>query len=169
MYNSGRLATALAAWEKVTPPARIFAAMAGFWEEAGLPPTLSQQDLFAAFWRCVEALTPLEVREQVRDALCYDLCRTDYPAGHELAFFSREDEGKRGSEEKELALGLARQRGCDPASRVRWVSHRFARDYRRSPWGEGDIELLFAYISAAGRGLVVEIAEVGRRGTGKDT
>lgn len=165
IYNSGRFATALAAWERTTPASRIFDAMADLWEREDIPLTLSQHDLFAAFWRCAAELAPREVREEIRDALCYDLCRTDYPGGRELAFFSKEDGGKRRPDERDRALELARQRGNDAAGRVRWASRRFSRDYRTTPWREGEIELLFVYVSAPGRGLAVEIADIGRNGT----
>lgn len=168
VYNSGRFATALAAWERTTPASRIFDAMAGLWEREDIPLTLSQHDLFAAFWRCAEELAPQETREGIRDALCYDLCRTDYPGGRELEFFPKEHEGRRPNE-KEQALELVRQRGGDTAGRVRWISRRFGRDYRMTPWREGEVELLFVYLSAAGRGLAVEIAETGRHGTKEET
>ena len=160
VYNSGRFATALAAWGKTTPSARIFAAMAEFWETAEIPLTLSLHDLFAAFWRCSHEVAPLEARENIRDALCYDLCLTDYPGGRELAFFLKEDEGSKCPEMKDRALELARQRGSGAAGRVRWISRRFARDYRTSPWRKEKVELLFVYVSAPGRGLSVEIAEI---------
>ncbi len=160
VYNSGRFATALAAWEKTTPSARIFAAIAEFWERADIPLTLSLHDLFAAFWRCANEVAPLEARENIRDALCYDLCLTDYPGGRELAFFLKEDEGSKCPGVKDRALELARQRGGDAAGRVRWISRRFARDYRTPPWPEEKVELLFVYVSAPGRGLSVEIAEI---------
>jgi len=169
VYNSGRFATALAAWERTTPASRIFDSMAGLWEREDIPLTLSQHDLFAAFWRCAHELVPLEARGDIRDALCYDLCRTDYPAGRELAFFPKEAEGKRSPEERERALELVRQRGHDSAGRVRWISRRFARDYRMTPWREGEVELLFVYLSAPGQGLAVEIAEIGRHGTKEET
>ena len=160
VYNNGRFPTALAAWEKTTPSARIFAIMAEFWETAEIPLALSQHDLFAALWHCAKEVAPLEARESIRDALCYDLCLTDYPGGRELAFFLKEDEGSKCPEVKDRALELARQRGGDATGRVRWISRRFARDYRTSPWREGEIELLFVYVSAPGRGLSVEIAEI---------
>ncbi|RII26269.1 MAG: B12-binding domain-containing radical SAM protein [Geobacter sp.] len=169
VYNSGRFATALAAWEKTTPSARIFAAMAEYWETTEIPLTLSQHDLFAAFWRCANELAPLEAREGIRDALCYDLCLTDYPGGRELAFFLKEDEGGKGPNMKEQALELARQGGDDVGGRVRWISRRFARDYRMAPWQEGEIELLFVYLSAPGKGLSVEIAKIGQPGMAEDT
>ncbi|MBT0653713.1 B12-binding domain-containing radical SAM protein [Geomobilimonas luticola] len=169
VYNSGRFATALAAWERTTPASRIFNAMADLWEREDIPLSLSQHDLFAAFWRCAAELAPREVREEIRDALCYDLCRTDYPGGRELAFFSKEDGGKRRPDERDRALELARQRGNDAAGRVRWVRRRFARDYRTTPWREGESELLFVYVSAPGRGLAVEITDIGRNGTKEET
>ncbi|GFE57690.1 B12-binding domain-containing radical SAM protein [Geobacter sp. AOG1] len=169
VYNSGRFATPLAAWGKTTSPARIFAAMAEFWEREDISLTLSQPDLFAAFWSCAEALAPQEVREDIRDALCYDLCLTDYPGGRELGFFTKEEVRARRNEEKEIALELVQRRGGDAAGRVRWISRRFARDYRRTPWREGEIDLLFVYVSAPGKGLSVEIAEIGQPGMAEDT
>lgn len=153
LYNSGKFATALSAAGRTLPLSRFFAAAAQFWDEADLPPHLSQPALFEALWRFAESFLTEEEREGFRDALAYDFCLADYPTGKLPGFFA--GNGRQGAREESAAL--AKQFGIAAGSRVRSFRCRFGRDYRQMPWRGGPVELLFVYAATPGKGLEVKV------------
>ena len=149
LYNSGRFGATLKELSRDTPLARLFSALAEFFEREGLASNLSLPLLFEAVWRFGSARLAGGKLERLREALCFDLCLTGYPGGNSPSFFSvNVEKGKRGA-----PAGLA----ATPGERMRYYRHRFCRDYRQEPWAEAEIELTFVYRSAPGQGLKVEI------------
>jgi anaerobic magnesium-protoporphyrin IX monomethyl ester cyclase len=158
IYNSGKFRTVLTLLAGTIPLSRFFAAAANYWEDAEPLPNLSQPELFETLWRCAAGFLPERELEQFRDALCFDFCLADYPAASRLpGFFAGEGNPVKHGKEKEMSAGLRQQLGIAEGSRVRTFRRGFARDYRRAPWIEGLVELLFVYISAPGRGLRLEV------------
>jgi anaerobic magnesium-protoporphyrin IX monomethyl ester cyclase len=97
---------------------------------------------------------------EFRDALCFDFCLADYPVAARLpGFFTVTGNSRQHGKEKEMGSGLKQQLAIAAGSRVRTFRRGFARDYRSVPWIEGEVELLFVYISAPGRGLRVEVLQ----------
>jgi anaerobic magnesium-protoporphyrin IX monomethyl ester cyclase len=159
--NSGKYRTALTLAAQTHPLSRFFAAAAQYWEDAVLPPCLSQTALFEAIWQFTEGFLPAGEQEEFRDALCFDFCLADYPAASRLpGFFTDERKQWQHGKEKEMSTGLRQQLGIADESRVRTFRRIFAEDYRSIPWIEGKVEFLFVYISAPGKGLRVEVLKV---------
>jgi anaerobic magnesium-protoporphyrin IX monomethyl ester cyclase len=156
VYNSGKFSTSLALIAQTIPLSRFLATAAAYWEEADLPPHLSQTALFEALWRFADGFLPAKDNEQFRDALCFDFCRADYPVAGKLPGFFGEGgnlaESRKGKDE--IATVMLRL-DIAAGSRVRTFSRRFALDYRSTPWQEGPVELLFVYVAAPGKGLEV--------------
>jgi anaerobic magnesium-protoporphyrin IX monomethyl ester cyclase len=153
-YNSGRFGTALAQIGRLVERTAFwdrFAALPA-WEEASSH--LPLRDQFELFWQAAEPVAPADGRELVRDALCYDYCRTGYPAGDLPSFFPAE-----GLENPSPSIGgshrQARLMVGDREGKVRGFSRCFARDYRVAGWPEGPVELVFGYLSAPDRGQQV--------------
>lgn len=154
IHNSGRFRASLAVLEEAAPLSHIFHLMALFWEREAIPPTLSQNALFEAFWRfCAEGAAHPDF-ETLSDALCYDFCLMERPAGRPPSFM--EGSGESGQSEKGKISGLIKGMEIAEGSKVRSFSRRFRRDYTRRPFREGETDLLFIYISAPGKGLRVE-------------
>ncbi|MCM2359948.1 MAG: B12-binding domain-containing radical SAM protein, partial [Geobacteraceae bacterium] len=157
VYNSGRFGATLKALAETAPLAPVLSRFARFREEEGTDGPLSREALFELVWRFAGSETAGERREAVREALCYDYCLADYPAGRLPVFFCGSCAPAR-LERGELEQ-IGQRLGVEGGSRVRGFSRRFARDFRRHPWQGGELELLFVYISAPGRGLRVEVLE----------
>jgi len=149
VYNSGRFATALTVFGEAMPLAEFFAAAADFFDADGNGASLSLSALFDTLWRFAEAELDEAHRERLRDALCFDYCLTGYPGGNVPAFFPR-----RTPSGKKLPAAPPARHG----ERLRYYSSVFARDYRETPWREGETELTFLYRSAPGEGLEVTVA-----------
>ena len=150
LYNSGRFATSLAVLGGISPLSKVFAAAAEFFEQQGSASNLSLAALFEALWSFADATLGKRERERLRDALSYDLCLTGYPGGNTPDFFEVQQE----KGERSVPEGLPKAKG---AERVRYYRRQFARDYRKSPWVEGTVQLTFIYRSAPGEGLQVEV------------
>jgi anaerobic magnesium-protoporphyrin IX monomethyl ester cyclase len=160
IFNGGKFRTFLAAVGTALPLSDFFAAAAAYWEEAELPPHLSQSALFDAAWRFTNDFMQEPQREAFRDALTFDFCLADYPAaGRCPDFFGDEGKQEQKGREREEIASLAQRLGIAAGSRIRTFSRSFARDYRSTPWGEGQVELKFVYISAPGKGLEVKVLE----------
>ncbi|KAF0220372.1 MAG: anaerobic magnesium-protoporphyrin IX monomethyl ester [Geobacteraceae bacterium] len=158
-YNSGRFAATLTTLAEAIPLSRFFAMLGRYWEEEEITSHLSQTRLFEVLWTFVECSVHENEAEKVRDALRYDYCRAEYPAGGRFPGFF---EGYRGTgrHEKMDVSAVVQQLGIEVGSRVRTFAGRFSRDYNRTPWGKGDVELLFVYISHPGRGLQVQVITI---------
>jgi anaerobic magnesium-protoporphyrin IX monomethyl ester cyclase len=158
--NSGRFRTTLAQIATTNPLSEFFAQAAECWENAGLPPTLSQSALFDALWRFAGEILPDEEMEWFLDALCFDFCLAEYPSLSKLpGFFRGKGDSRKGNARGDNAAYMEKLE-IPSGSRVRSFRHDFERDYLGTPWGEGAAEFLFVYISAPGRGLRVEVMKV---------
>lgn len=159
-HNSGRFAATLAALARIAPLARVFAGLAEFREHQ--PPDIhsSLAGLFEALWDFGKEFTAGDVRERVREALCYDYCLAEYPAVGRLPRFFP-DSGTAPTREGtgESPAGLARRLGIGKGCRVRTFRRRFAWDPRLSPDERREVNLVFVYISSPGRGLEVRVLE----------
>ena len=158
-YNSGRFGTTLALLATAMPLAQFFAAFAAYREERSVEGT-SLAALFEAFWVFIQDSGTEEEREGVREALCFDYCRADYPAAGRLPrFFPARIETAERKGKTETIAALSRRLGIGGDSRVRIFRHRFSRDFRMRPEAFGTTELLFVYISAPGKGLEVRVLD----------
>lgn len=158
-YNNGKFDVTLKVMAEFFPFARFFDEFARFWEDEETAAHLSQIKLFEVLWTFVEGSLQGNEAEKVRDALRYDFCRAEYPAGGKLPGFF-EGRGETGREEKMDTSAVFQRLGIEAGSRVRTFAGRFSVDYSRTPWEEGDVELLFVYISHPGRGLQVKVMTV---------
>jgi anaerobic magnesium-protoporphyrin IX monomethyl ester cyclase len=154
-HNSDKFNATLAVAAEALPLANFFDELARFWEGDELPPHLSREHLFTKLWQFCSSVLATPAAEKLRDALCYDYCLADYPAGELPSYFSgnrlRRESGK-------VAMpAVVRNLGIATGSRVRTFAWQFARDYRRQPLAEVEVELLFVYVSAPGKGLRVEV------------
>ncbi len=154
-HNSGRFSATLAVAAEELPLASFFNELACFWEKDELPAHLSREHLFTKLWQFGSGALAAPAAETMREALCYDYCLADYPAGELPAYFS--NNGLRRESGKVAMPAVVRTLGIAPESRVRTFAWRFARDYRRQPWSGGEVDLLFVYVSAPGKGLRVEV------------
>jgi len=158
IYNSGKFRTVLALVAGTLPLSQFFAAAAQQWDDSEYLPNLSQPELFETLWRFAEGFLPELELAGFRDALCYDFCLADYPAAAGLpGFFADAGEPGRRGKEKDMGADLKQLLGIAAGSRVRTFKREFVRDYRSVPWIAGEVELLFVYISARGKGLRVEV------------
>jgi radical SAM superfamily enzyme YgiQ (UPF0313 family) len=156
-YNSGRFGATLAVLAAATPLAKLFDALAAYREKRPVEGA-SLAALFNAFWDFIQDSWMGE--ERVREALCFDYCRADYPvAGRLPRFFpAGTDTAERGRKTETIAA-LAGRLGIAGDSRVRIYRHRFSRDFRVHPDVLRTTELLFVYISAPGNGMEVRVLE----------
>lgn len=157
VHNSGRFGATLRALAETAPLSQVFSRFARFREAEVREEHLSREALFELVWRFAESMVAEDRREDIREALSYDFCLTEYPAGRLPDFFGTT--GAPAKPEKDELERIVQRLGIGKGSRVRLFSRRFARDYRGYPWREGEVELLFVYISAPGRGLRVEVLE----------
>ncbi|GFO68365.1 B12-binding domain-containing radical SAM protein [Geomonas limicola] len=149
-YNSGRFVASLAVLTEKAPLSRVFAEVAVWFEERGLVGQLSLALLFEKLWEFAGERLAGEERERLQDALCFDYCLVGYPGGARPAFFTAQEEAVQAGAPAKLPKG-----GKD--ERVRYYRRRFARDYRQTPWQEGELVISFLYRSAPGAGLRVEV------------
>ncbi|HJV36647.1 B12-binding domain-containing radical SAM protein [Geomonas sp.] len=153
VYNSGRFPASLEVLAASAPLSEVFAAAADFFEGEGGVQNLSLTALFEAIWRFACSRMPAEGQEEFRDALSYDFCLTGYPGGNTPAFFD--------STAKTAPKGPAAELPAPRAGeRIRQYRRQFARDYRTTPWAEGETEITFVYRSAPGEGLRVDVLSV---------
>ena len=157
VHNSGRFGATLRSLERYAPLAQIFSRLAQFREHEGIEGPLSREALFELVWRFALTLPADDRTEEVREALCYDYCAADYPAGRPPVFFTGccAPAGWAKGEMEEVAQRL----GIDKGSRIRGYERTFGRDYRKFPWQEGEVRLRFVYVSAPGKGLRIEVLE----------
>ncbi|HLO27293.1 MAG TPA: DUF4080 domain-containing protein, partial [Geobacteraceae bacterium] len=158
--NSGRFTATLAEMARTAPLSRVFAALAEFRERRPPGADRSLVALFEALWDFGREFAAGKGEERLREALCYDYCRAEYPGGQNLPRFFPESgaaTAKNGPEEK--TAELARRLGIGKECRVRTFSRRFDRDPRRPRGSNGGVDLQFVYISAPGRGLEVRILD----------
>jgi hypothetical protein len=132
---------------------------ARFWEEGEITSHLSQTRLFEVLWAFAAYSVQGNGGEKIRDALRYDYCRAEYPAGGKLPGFFGGDAEAGGREKVDVSEAVQRL-GIEAGSRVRTFVGRFHRDYSRAPGKEGEVELLFVYISHPGRGLRVQVIDI---------
>lgn len=159
-YNSGRFPATLAELARTARLARVFAGLAEFWESVEQDAGRSLAGLFESLWSFGGEMTAGEERERLREALCYDYCLAEYPAAGRLpGFFPEVGRAAVVGEVRERHAELARRLGIGAESRIRSFRWRFDRDYRQPPGVEGEVTLLFVYISAPGRGLEVRVLE----------
>jgi anaerobic magnesium-protoporphyrin IX monomethyl ester cyclase len=159
-FNSGRFRTTLVQLSTTNPLSEFFAEAAEYWENAGLPQSLSQSALFAALWRFAGDRLPKVELEGFRDALCFDFCLTEYPALSKLpAFFRGKGDVRKGNAREDNAA-IMEKLEIPSGSRVRSFRCGFDRDYLGTTCEKGPAEFLFVYISAPGRGLRVEVMKV---------
>jgi anaerobic magnesium-protoporphyrin IX monomethyl ester cyclase len=158
-FNSGRFTRALMQIARSQPLSTFFARAAEYWQRMEVAANLSQAALFEALWRCAgESMDGLEM-DEFRDALCYDFCMAEYPSSARLpSFFG--GVGKSGNT-RERTAGLPERLEVPSGSRVRTFSRVFGRDCRSWPWKEGEVEILFVYISTPGKGLTIEALDMG--------
>jgi radical SAM superfamily enzyme YgiQ (UPF0313 family) len=150
--NSGRFRTFLHALAASMEMARFYTDLAGFWETNAIPAHLSLADLFRTLWQfCSTTLSP-EVREPCRDALRFDYCLVEYPAGRLPAFLG---EASTGTLHRERIDAMVRDISPPQGSRVRTFLAGFPRDYRHPPFTDGRTDILFVYVSTPGAGLRV--------------
>jgi len=160
VFNSGRFRTIIAQTATTHPLSEFFSSAAGYWNIAGLPSNISQSALFDALWRFAVDYLPEPELEGFRDALCFDFCLAEYPSVSMLpGFFKGNREVRKGNAREDNAANMQKLE-IPPGSRVRSFRHPFSRDYLCTPWGNGPAEFLFVYISAPGRGLLVEVMKV---------
>jgi len=158
-YNSGRFGATLAVLASATSPARLFDACAAY-REARPPEGTSLAALFEGFWDFIRDSWTGEDLERLREALCFDYCRADYPVAGRLPRFFPEGSETAGRRGKPATIAdLARKHGIAGDCRVRVHRHRFSRDFRVHQEVPRATELQFVYISTPGRGLEVRILE----------
>jgi anaerobic magnesium-protoporphyrin IX monomethyl ester cyclase len=157
-FNSGRFRTALFQIAAGHPLSDFFYEASRHWKDEALPTSMSQTDLFDALWRFSTGYLGVAELEEFRDALCFDFCMIEYPSSGKFPSFF-EGDGKAGKT-REIIEGLTDKLDIPAGSRVRSFSRMFQRDYRSHPWGEGRVELLFVYVSAAGKGQRVEVMNI---------
>jgi anaerobic magnesium-protoporphyrin IX monomethyl ester cyclase len=159
-FNSGRFRTVLAQIATTNPLSEFFAQAAVYWENAGLPATLSQTALFEALWRFAVDCLPQAELEGFRDVLCFDFCLAEYPSMSKLPdFFKDKGDARKGNAKEDNAAYMEKLKIIS-GSRVRSFRYGFDRDYLGTTWREGPVEFLFAYISAPGSGLRIEVMKV---------
>lgn len=156
IYNSGRFPNTLTAVAGQRELAVFFRDMARQAVREQTPAQSSVRGLFEQFWTFVrESLSPTAA-EDVRDALCFDYCRGEYPStGLIPSFFPRDWQIPGTSldrKQRELILAAI---APPPGSRVRTYEGTFAKDYTTSPPGPGPARVLFVSVAAAGAGLQV--------------
>jgi anaerobic magnesium-protoporphyrin IX monomethyl ester cyclase len=154
--NSGRFGTALGVLAWSAPRARMLDSLARFREGRDTSENRSLAGLFEELWEFGERYLAGDERERLREALCYDYSLAECPAAGNLPrFFRGSDGGVVQGATQELACSL----GIGKGSRVRTFRRRFDSDPRRGREGRQEVELLFVYISAPGRGLEVRVLE----------
>jgi radical SAM superfamily enzyme YgiQ (UPF0313 family) len=155
--NSGRFAASLAALARTAPLATLFHRLALFREERGPGGGTSLDGLFEELWSFGETSGAEDDREMLREALCYDYCRVDYPTAGKLPRFFRESGGRWGAGpgQSELASRLGIGKEC----RLRTFSLMLARHPRQPVAAAPAQELLFVYITRPGQRLEVRVLE----------
>ena len=159
-YNSGRFVTSLEEIGRQVEPVAFwdrFAALPA-WDESSSHRPLADQ--FELLWQMTGLLLSGDGREQVRDALCYDYCRTGYPSGELPTFFNGDGRPGALSAASGGALRMARLMVGECEGKVRGFSRLFSRNYAAAGWPEGPVELVFGYLSAPERGLQVFVERV---------
>jgi anaerobic magnesium-protoporphyrin IX monomethyl ester cyclase len=162
--NSGRFRATLASLARTAPLARIFDRLARFREHQLSDVPRSLVALFEYLWIFGETVTAGDGRERLREALSYDYCLAECPVAGKEPRFLREISGTTaGDGKKEKPADLARRLGIRQGSRVRTHCRRFAHDPRKSDAEQREVELVFVYVSAPGRGLDVRVLETGHQ------
>ena len=166
MPGAGAATSARTAGDELTilgetrPLSRIFADLARFWADRDQETSRSLAALFDAFWEFGEEETTGESRERLRNALCYDYCLAEYPAARQLPrFFPAGSRTAGDGKVGERGAELARRLGIGRESRVRTFACRFDRDPRRPDGVDGEVCLLFVYITTPGSGLEVRVLD----------
>jgi anaerobic magnesium-protoporphyrin IX monomethyl ester cyclase len=157
-YNSRRFTRSLAAVENHLALAGFFDKMASFIKKEPGTGQVSLKYLFELMWRFGNEILNPAVISTFRDALCYDFCLGEYPsAGLLPSFFTGEGKALRSSLPRQTIDATLATLEIPSGSRVRTFTARFRSDYRTIPATEGPVELIFVYLSSAGRGLRVEV------------
>lgn len=158
-YNSGKFGTSLAILAEGTALSTVFSRAAGFWRRQAVALHLSQPGLFEILWQFGREFLPDSRHEVFREAICYDFCLADYPATGRLpACFNHNGTGA-DMPPKTQTGEIIRQLKVAEGSKVRTFRWIFAHDFRTRPCRPSPVDLLFVYVSSAGRGLHILIHE----------
>lgn len=157
-YNSGRFAATLTVIGELTPLSRFFADFARFWEGEHDGGSLSLSETFERLYRFLRSWQEGQPAEQLRDALCFDYCRCEYPVAGRLPTFFPPDAAA-GQGERDSVKELLRRCPVPSGSRVRTFVAAFARDHRLSAAAAGPVRVVFIYISTAGKKMEVRLLQ----------
>ncbi len=160
-YNSGKFRTTMQAVAERVELAYFFDALAHFTQINKISGDLSQPGLFGFFRQFITSYFEGEAEESITDVLFYDFCLSEYPASGALAIFWGPDREspqatKGRGETTDIVKTLDIKKGC----KTRTYLQQFKNDYSSSPWGKGEAEILFVYISGPGLGLRVKTVEL---------
>ncbi len=155
-YNSGRFRNALAAVAEHRELSLFFRDMARHPATEHAQAQSSVKGLFEQFWGFTQANLERAAADSVRDALCYDYCRGEYPsAGLIPSFFPRDRQTSGKGPDREQREKILAHLQPHKGSRVRTFCAAFTKDYATEPAGPGPVHILFVYVAAAGAGLQV--------------
>ena len=96
-HNSGRFPATLAVLASTAPLATFFAGLAEFREGQERGPDSSLAGLYELCWAYGRVFMGEDSRERLREALCYDYCLAEYPAGGRVPDFFREMDAAKGT------------------------------------------------------------------------
>lgn len=152
LFNKhGGFSTAFTVLQRHTSLSRILDVMARQADRENLS-SLSCRRVFELFARLAEPLTDAEQRKILHDALFFDYCRVEMPHMGKLPAFAVEHQQHcswPGVRELPNDLELP------PGSRIKSFRYEFMSDYRTAGEMAASTEMLFVYVSGAGRGLQV--------------
>jgi len=158
IYNSGRFRAAIETISGILPLSRFFSSLARFWQMEEIT-TLSLENLFELFWKFVTSETDCNLSAGVSDALAFDSCITNYPCRKRPpSFFSQNGYGDSFVPKKDLKM-IRDRLNVYPQTRVRAFGRNFRKDYRAGSTLQGEVELLFIYLSSHGKSQEVRVME----------
>jgi anaerobic magnesium-protoporphyrin IX monomethyl ester cyclase len=145
----GGFRAAFAVLQRHTPLAGILDRMA---RQAGSEnlSSLSCRRVFELFARLAESLTDAEERGRLHDALFFDYCRVEMPLmGRLPSFVAAQQNSCSWPGLRDLPNDLE----LPPDSRIKSFRYEFMSDYRPGKESTKPTDILFVYVSGAGRGL----------------
>jgi anaerobic magnesium-protoporphyrin IX monomethyl ester cyclase len=155
-YNSGRFCAALACIGKTVPLSVFFDSLERHVADGNVSLPLPLKGLFTLLWTFSGKLLGEGLREDLRDALCYDYCMTEYPStGMHTEFLTQDEIAAKTAIPRESLNAMLNSIPVPQGSRVRTFARHFMRNYTTAPPADGPVCLVFVYLSIPGEGLRV--------------
>ena len=153
-YNSGVFSATLGLIANYMELADFFSQFANHWETEQLTGSMSQQALFEVLGKFLASSRSPEQLEPLRDSLRFDYCKSEYPVSGKLPSFFPQGALPAGLPRRDELFSLL---PLPANARVRTFLYDFSRDHRQKPPVEGEVRLLFVYVSTTGKKMQVHV------------